>query len=698
MSPVQQVQERPPCPSPHETNESNLDNQTPCDTQDVLSSIEDIAITQKFIYDLRKATLSNDILPEKMRYLLRNPIEAEPDLEDPDLRLSIKLYMGAGGESEWVYNDTRSSILERHPNDPILSFHKVKQKIEELTGITSIVHDMCINSCLAYTGPFSELLTCPYCGEPRYEAPSSGSHRHKNVHLPRQQFHTIPIGPQIQAQWRSPAGAREAKYRSYRTEELLSSMHPESGDLKIDIYDDFLHGFDYLQAVANGDITSDDTVLLFSFDGAQLYKNKQSDCWIAIWVLLDLHPDARYKKVKICPAFFIPGPNNPQNAESFQHPSLHHVSALQKEGFRIWDADTKRVFTSRPITLLFTADGVALVDLNGLVGHKGARGCRAYCDLNGRRKPNDHKYYPALLLPDNYDVQGCNHPDVDVSQYLKPSAEKYARNLAYLLSATSATNYKDRRRDTGISRPSIISGLVPSCTLGIPGSFPLDLMHLASLNIPDILIGLWRGTLACDFRDDKATWDWATLTGKTWETHGKRVAGARQYLPGSFDRPPRNIAEKLNSGYKAWEFLIYLYGLGPGLLCRLLPSSYWQHFCQLVSAIRRLHQKKIAATSLRQVHSDIVSFLLDFERLYCQRKAERLHFVHPCIHLLVHAVVEVERMGPLPYHSQWTMEQTIGDLGREVKQPSNPYANLSSRGLRRSQLNALRVRLHLYCE
>jgi hypothetical protein len=47
------------------------------------------------------------------------------------------------------------------------------------------------------------------------------------------------------------------------------------------------------------------------------------------------------------------------------------------------------------------------------------------------------------------------------------------------------------------------------------------------------------------------TWDWATLTGKTWETHGKRVTDVRQYLPGSFDRPPRNIAEKINSGYIA---------------------------------------------------------------------------------------------------------------------------------------------------
>jgi len=177
-----------------------MGNWPSCDTQDVVSSIEDLAITQKFIYDLRKATLSNDTLPDEMRYRLRNPIEAEPDLEDPDLRLSIKLYIGAGGESERIYNNTRSSILERHPDDPILSFHAVKQKIEEITGITSIIHDMCVNSCLAYTGPFSELSTCPYCNEPRYEAPPSESHRRKNVHIPRQQFHTIPIGPQIQAQ------------------------------------------------------------------------------------------------------------------------------------------------------------------------------------------------------------------------------------------------------------------------------------------------------------------------------------------------------------------------------------------------------------------------------------------------------------------------------------------------------------------
>ncbi|KAF8897773.1 hypothetical protein BD779DRAFT_1667694 [Infundibulicybe gibba] len=37
------------------------------------------------------------------------------------------------------------------------------------------------------------------------------------------------------------------------------------------------------------------------------------------------------------------------------------------------------------------------------------------------------------------------------------------------------------------------------------------------------------------------------------------------------------------------------------------------------------------------------------------------------------------------------MERTIGNLGEEVQQPSNPFANLSQRGVRRSQVNAMKA-------
>ena len=65
--------------------------------------------------------------------------------------------------------------------------------------------------------------------------------------------------------------------------------------------------------------------------------------------------------------------------------------------------------------------------------------------------------------------------------------------------------------------------------------------------------------------DSTGPWPWAVLTGDAWVTHGKVVADAARYLPTSFGRTPRNPQEKISSGYKAWEFLYYLYGEGPGV-------------------------------------------------------------------------------------------------------------------------------------
>jgi hypothetical protein len=59
--------------------------------------------------------------------------------------------------------------------------------------------------------------------------------------------------------------------------------------------------------------------------------------------------------------------------------------------------------------------------------------------------------------------------------------------------------------------------------------------------------------------------------------------------------------------------------------------------------------------------------------------------------MICHLVPEVFQVGPLICSSQWTIEWAIGDLGSEIRQPSNPFANLSQRGLRRSQVNALKA-------
>jgi hypothetical protein len=58
---------------------------------------------------------------------------------------------------------------------------------------------------------------------------------------------------------------------------------------------------------------------------------------------------------------------------------------------------------------------------------------------------------------------------------------------------------------------------------------------------------------------------------------------------------------------------------------------------------------------------------------------------------MAHLAPETVRIGPGVYIQQWTLERTIGNLGEEVKQPSNPFANIAQCGLRRSQVNALKA-------
>jgi len=63
--------------------------------------------------------------------------------------------------------------------------------------------------------------------------------------------------------------------------------------------------------------------------------------------------------------------------------------------------------------------------------------------------------------------------------------------------------------------------------------------------------------------------------------------------------------------------------------------------------------------------------------------------MRPCIHSLMHLPHEVICLGPPICSSQWTLERTIGNLGKEIKQHSNPFANLSQCGIRCMHANAL---------
>lgn len=113
------------------------------------------------------------------------------------------------------------------------------------------------------------------------------------------------------------------------------------------------------------------------------------------------------------------------------------------------------------------------------------------CQMKGRHKPNSGHYCTAHLCPNNYSVDDCKHPDYDFrTNPTAPSPELYTTNLAKVVASRDQGEYERNRKSTGISKPSILSGLQPKLSLAIPKCFTVDLMHLLILNLVNLLIFL----------------------------------------------------------------------------------------------------------------------------------------------------------------------------------------------------------------
>ena len=655
------------------------------DAQELTAHLDDLKDTLAAIEEIKNASLDAQFGEDDL-YCLRNPIEEELDIDDRYIRLSLDMYLILTNVSQETYRELVAAFLRCHPEAKgrLLSYDQIRRRVKNLTGIVPIYDDMCVNSCMAFTGPYKHFDTCIECPEPRYDQAILHS-SNGTVKKPRLSMTTIPIGPQIQALWSHRSSAEKMGYRQRVTDTLLGQVELP------DVLTDYTEGQDYLTNVAPH-LKPHDTVLMFSADGAQLYRNKKSDCWMYIWVIYDLAPGDRYKKRYVLPGGFVPGPNAPKNFDSLFFSGVYHLSALQREGLIVWDARDQKLHRDDPFLVFITADAVGIADVSGSAGHHARLGCRLICDFPGRHKPGTGHYYPALLKPNDCNHRGSNHDDIDINTLSDPDEQTYQANLRLLLSSTSSDEHARNRRETGISKPSIFQGL--GRILPLPRCFPGDLMHQPVINLCDLLISLWRGQMKVYGLDKKDTWDWAVfMDSGRWKDHGKEVASMSPFFPSSFGRPPRNPAEKLSSGYKAWELLLYIYGLGPGVFYGVLPEKYYKHFCRLVFGIRTVYQRSISIASLEKANFALREYVVQFEVLYYQRKIDRLHFIRQCLHSLIHLAPETLRCGPLSGCAQWCMESAVGSFGREVHSHSNTFANIANRGVLRAQINAIKAKI-----
>ena len=301
--------------------------------------------------------------------------------------------------------------------------------------------------------------------------------------------------------------------------------------------------------------------------------------------------------------------------------------------------------------------------------------------MPSQHRKGDGHYYPAMHRPHNYMVSGCHHPNIhnaDLGRYRSHLDQKYVRNINKLLAATTLADYRTQRLNVGLCKQTLFSGM-PHQPLPVLNVFTMDIMHLTTLNDPDLFVKLFTGKINVYQPDDKSTWDWAIFYQKNtlWNAHGKSVVRVVPFLPSSFGQAPRDPAKKLNTGYKAWEHQQYIYGLCPTLLRLLLPYKYWVNFCKLVAGVWILQRHSIAYADLVQGHCLLMDFAREFEDLYYQCMESCVHFVWQSIHLLMHMGLETFRIGPLSCYAQWKLETAIGNLSREIHQDQDTFANLT---------------------
>ncbi|KAG1725615.1 uncharacterized protein EDB91DRAFT_1239764 [Suillus paluster] len=541
-----------------------------------------------FIRALWEARLDDGVgLKGEALERLRNPPSYPATVDDPAVDFALSMFLALEHSSEAAYEDIQTAAHRCFPESDIPSV--------TLSVVDSVVDHMCINTCVAFVGPYTDCETCPECGTPC------------KVKVPQAVFHMIPIGPQMQALWHDPDSAHQMQYRKRRTQQIAEELVA------------------YLNAVQEGCIVENDMVLMVSLDGAQLYESKESDCWIYIWIVAELSPDRRYKKKHVLP-----------------------------------DASRDTNFISYLFLILGLTDGPGLLSLS-------RHGCCMHCGLQGRQKPGAPHYYPVLLKPDNYNIAGCDHGNVDIYHLPIGTSANYYQSLRLLMQAPNRAQYEQHHLQTGIVRLSFLLGLQPDHISGVPECFSSEIMHFAGANTAALFVDIWHGEMSCGRSDDQENWPWSVLTGKTWVNHGAVVAALQPHLP-----------EKINTYYKAAEYITWLFGYGPGLFYGLIPDLYYRNFCQFYS---------ITPAQVLKASECFAEWETEFEELYYQHCVDRLHFVRPCIHLSNHLALEC---------TCWTMERTIGNLGQEIQQPSNPFSNLAQQGIQRCQVNALMAILPCY--
>ena len=207
-----------------------------------------------------------------------------------------------------------NEILSIFTNNEI-SLYVIKKKLLKLVNIMPKFIEICVNSCIAFTGQFVNNTSCHFCKELRY------INNNLQKKKPRKVLSYFSLIDRFKIQYNNPKRSQLLRYRyEYITNENYNDFNIG------DVFDGNL----YKELVSEGFFADKrDIALIGSTDGYQIFKQKTDDCWVIMFINSNLPPIERVKKENLLISTIIPGPKQPKNFNSFLQPIFDELKLLE---------------------------------------------------------------------------------------------------------------------------------------------------------------------------------------------------------------------------------------------------------------------------------------------------------------------------------------------------------------------------------
>lgn len=489
------------------------------------------------------------------------------------------------------------------------SLYKLHRRISKLASVKEVFHDMCVNSCFAFTGESRYLTSCPTCKEPRYDGRGRS----------RQKFSYLAIEQRLLDLYQDPVMSEKLRYPSTLdfNDDTLWDVHCGSH------YQD-LRG-KHIEIRSPG--TEDEILLQRYFedehdvafgimtDGFSVFKRQRGgtqSCWPIILINFSLPPSERFRLENIIPVALLPGPHAPKDFNSFLRPLIDECKVLAR-GVCAYDASLTLSgepvgrFILRAFPISLHGDMPAVKHCTCMKGHNGVRPCR-YCEIKGVRDQSKPRapYYVPLRQPDRPEAPPMSWDPRALPLRTIPRLRAQLKKIED--TRLSKTERKKARQRWGINEKCDLFEELPS--LSPTKSLPHEWMHLFLENNGKNLVSLWVG----DFKGLALEEEGFRIDKKVWSIIGADTAAAGSMIPSSFGRRTPNIStERHNFTAEDWAFwLIYE---APYLLYDAFPDPrIYDHFMTFNRILKLTTELGISRDEVQTIRELCIEYVEGFER------------------------------------------------------------------------------------